>query len=318
MSSKIKDVAEFCKLFRIRIPYEAEFDYYTSVLTQSAEFNYLPALISEFAEFEDSLEGGSVSSAKMGVLNQVKNRLASVEGFHHFREYKPGAMGTVKNESDKHQGNFLVSVDIVEANYAVYRAFDLRGELPPTWDEFCHNEKVPSLLARSKSFRQLVFGTIDPRKLHSLQQHLMELIFYAIRTNGIPTHHLLSFSGDEILFNLGFTQEESIPDYLLIEDIVDRINSGPWPDMIPDPFSGKLKLRLGLHKLQTLSKGTYVKEIFKNEGSQFVSQFKTLVGVPGNQYYLYFKKHVAGKPVDERDLFFYSDQRLARWVEDTV
>jgi hypothetical protein len=318
MSSKIKDVSEFCKLFRVRIPLEEEFDYYTSVLTQSAEFNYLPSLISEFAEFENSLEGGSVSSHKMGVLSQIKTRLTSVEAFHHFKDFKPGPSGILKNESEKHQGSFLVPVDMVEANYSMFRAFDQRGELPPTWEEFCNDQKVPGILARSNSFRQLVFGTVDPRKLLAMQQFMMEQIFFAIRTNGIPVHHLLNFSGDELLFGLGLTVEESIPDFLLIEDIVDRINSGPWPDIIPDTFGGKIKIRLGVHKLTTLNKGTFVKEMYKADGSTFKPLYKTLVGVPGNQYYLYFKKHILNAKVEDRDLYFYSEQKLAKWVTEGI
>jgi hypothetical protein len=314
MSSRIKDVSEFCKLFRVRIPLEEEFDYYISVLTQSKEFAHLPELVEDFAAFENYLEGGSVSSFKMGILNQLKNKLSATEAFNNLREFKPGAMGTLHTEAEKHQGSFLVPVDIAEAKYSVFKCFDLRQELPATWEAFCYDQKVPEILARSKSFRQLVFGTLDPKKLQCTQQHLMELIFFAIRSNGIPSHYLLTFTSDELVFRLGLTAEESLPDYLLVEDIVDRINSGPWPDMFPEPFSGNLKLRHGIFKLHTLSKGMFVKDVYKAEDRDFSFQYKMLVGVPGNQFYIYFKKHILNQPVEDRDLYFYSDQRLAKWV----
>ncbi len=314
MSSRIKDVSEFCKLFRIRIPLEEEFDYYVSVLTQSSEYGYLPGLVEDFAAFEDFLEGGSASSYKMGILNQLKNKLASTEAFLQLRDFKPGPSGALKVENEKHQAAFLAQVDILDASYSILKCFDGRQELPPNWEAFCYDQKVPEILARSKSFRQLIFGTLDPRKLQAVQQYLMELIFFAIRTNGIPPHLLMTFASDELLFRLNMSAEESIPDFLLIEDLVDRINSGPWPDMIPDPFSGNLKLRLGVYKLHTLSKGEFVKDIYRPSDTQFEFMHKTLVGVPGNQYYIYFKKHILNQPVEERELFFYSDHRLAKWV----
>jgi len=39
-----------------------------------------------------------------------------------------------------------------------------------------------------------------------------------------------------------------------------------------------------------------------------------LYGVPGNQFYIFFKQHILHEDVQEEDLYFYTENRLAKWV----
>lgn len=38
---------------------------------------------------------------------------------------------------------------------------------------------------------------------------------------------------------------------------------------------------------------------------------------PGNLFHMMLKKHVIKQPLDERDLYFWNENRLAKWVVDT-
>ena len=42
--------------------------------------------------------------------------------------------------------------------------------------------------------------------------------------------------------------------------------------------------------------------------------YRKLIGVPGNQFYIYFKKYTLQEPLEERDLFFQQDNQLAKWI----
>ena len=85
-------------------------------------------------------------------------------------------------------------------------------------------------------------------------------------------------------------------------------------DAIPDPFPGQLDLNLRIFKLEDLSPGAYIRERFEVEEAALVSRNKTLYGVPGNQFFLHFKKRILNEEYDERDLLFLNDHKLAKWV----
>ena len=52
MSKKIKDINEFSRLFRVRIPYEEEYDYYIDTMGRSPEYAWIPKRVEEFAQLE--------------------------------------------------------------------------------------------------------------------------------------------------------------------------------------------------------------------------------------------------------------------------
>ncbi len=59
------------------------------------------------------------------------------------------------------------------------------------------------------------------------------------------------------------------------------------------------------------------KIIIKNiVDEKFKIKYRTLFGVPGNQFYFYYKKYILNEPVEIRDLYFWNDNKLAIWVMD--
>ena len=45
---------------------------------------------------------------------------------------------------------------------------------------------------------------------------------------------------------------------------------------------------------------------------------QSLFGVPGNQFFMYYKQHILKRELEERDLLFWCDDRLAKWVVEDI
>ena len=99
------------------------------------------------------------------------------------------------------------------------------------------------------------------------------------------------------------------------DKVMAEMVAGPdCSDQIPEPFAGQLDLNLRAVRLENLGRGSYIRERFNLEEGKFVFSHKTLYGVPGNQFFMHFRKHVLDEEYDERDLLFINDHKLAKWV----
>ena len=72
--SKIRDIKEFCRLYKVNIPVEEHFDYYIETLKKSAEFSDLQQNIDNFAELELYIASNNIESVgkyKMKKLDEI-------------------------------------------------------------------------------------------------------------------------------------------------------------------------------------------------------------------------------------------------------
>jgi hypothetical protein len=92
-----------------------------------------------------------------------------------------------------------------------------------------------------------------------------------------------------------------------------------------------MPIRVTLFSLNKIKKNTFLKTIYGFEMSDYVKadigdysgfnyfeNYKTLHGVPGNKFYMYFKKYIIDKPLDDRDLIFKLDNELCKWIDESV
>lgn len=312
----IRDIKEFSRMFRIRIPYHREFDYYIRVLSKSPEYAGILALVDEFQALEEEAkkQDVSVGSYKMESVKTVKEFLAGTEAFTRMSESDLSGTTSKIDRLNEHDTRFLVSFDLVKANYATLFAFDEKDQIPEDWTDLLGELNLHPILGRSKSFRQLVFGGLEPKKQQALQASIIEGVLERLDAEGIEQDDILKIAHDEVVIAgtklKGRTRKIAS---ILLEMADEAEDPEAFPE-IPEIFRGKLKFKVRVSKLRSLEDGIFVRETYDPSLQDLMH--KSLVGVPGNRFFIEFKKNITGESLDDRDLLFINEHRLAKWVMD--
>lgn len=314
MSSRIRDIEEFCRLYRIRIPVQEEFDYYIHTLSRSPEFDWLPDRVEDFARFERQLKSGTVGSYKMEQLKALRKALEETETYKAYAAYEFEAPGERKDLLSAHDGRFLVSVDIHQADFSIFKAFDESAELPGTWEDLCEEMDISPVLADSIAWRQMLFGKLISKRNQRLQHLFMEAFVDLLRPLGLQEEQVLSLGPNDLTLVLGRDGEEAVRTLQAVALIADLVGGEDCSDRIPVPFQGKFQVDCRPIKLESLRPGAFLKTHYVLEDGELDPDFRSLYGVPGNQYFLYFKDKVLRGRFDRRDLMFMTERRLAQWV----
>lgn len=285
----MKDLTEFSKLFKVRIPVEEHAEYYFGLLRQSTEYAELDTWIRSFEDMENSLTA-PVASFKRQALDKLKGMIGASNAYIRFNNFLIPEVKPVQ-VLDRNKFKAFISLDIEKANWNVLKFFDTNKELPESWAALCDSLGLPQALGISKSYRQVVFGNLNPKRTARIQRYFTNILVGLLKENW-PIVHV---SDDEVL--LGSTAQ-------LLKEESDRIElflKEKATELSQLPFRVKPYIE------ERLEKDIFVRTIFKNE------EYKVLSGVPGNVYYLYFKSFILNQVLDERDLLFVLDERQARW-----
>lgn len=297
----MKNIKEFSKLFDVNIPVKEHADYYIESL-KKVNYKNIVQKLEDFQKLEDHCEslGVSVESYKYEAMGTLMKNIKESKGYNHlFNEWinhlayvsgTPRRLDLRKENKNK----IHVSIDMSSANYSVLREVDMGNELEDTWEDYC-NKQGYGTLASSKAFRQIVFGNTNP-KLFERAQHLY--IMLLVDSLESLKQFLIFISHDEIIF--AFDGTEQLDAHL--EEITNATEKFALPT------------KQTIYTLQEFEKDMYVKSEIFNTPLYNIFKTKTLVNVPGNQFYMHFKQLILGGEVEERDLLFISDKKLAQWV----
>lgn len=313
---KINDIEEFCKLYKINIPVEAEFDYYVKTLKKSKEFDSidkhkLQDNIDSFVELEKFVSENGYSSVreyKNKCLDTLKDYILSTKAYKTLLELPMPAskMSTKDHVNQTQEYDTLLSIDFVSANYSVLKSFDTDNELEKGWKDLCNKFNVHPSLSNSKSFRQIVFGNTNPKRLQTFQHvKIMSLVDF-LKSIGIQEEHFVFISHDEIIIKTFGAAS--------IYQLIDQ-HSGHMEDLTSMP------IKFNIFSLSKIKKNTFVKTVydikpsFNTPGITYClsKYYTTLHGVPGNKFFMYFKKYILKEPIEERDLLYYNDGELSKW-----
>lgn len=294
------DTKEFAKMFKLNIPVEEHFNYYMVTLSKSPEFSDITDLVNEFADFEKWVKDhgyGHIGSYKKKVLLDLKKKIQDSKAFERFSEfdYSSFVFATIDKRFEK-SDRFFLSIDIKSANFSTMKTFDEEDGLGANWEEFCNQNLVHPTLAKSKSFRQVVFGNINSKRNGKIQLSKMNQLSDILEDKG---YDLAYISNDEVII----TSDQPYEDLMPVNEIITQASQD---------LGVPLKLSLiKWDKLDGMRKGEYLKRHY----NYYVQhQYNSLVGVPGNIYYKYFKRYVLEEDYEERDLYFINEGRLAKWV----
>ena len=185
---------------------------------------------------------------------------------------------------------YFISYDIPKANYFVLKDFDHENEFPETWEIFCYQNGVPFIFSISKMFRQIVFGNTNPRKFQKIQSEYVDDLITVVGPNIDP--------------------ELSEPSFKSADELIQRYKNEPIQLQLNRTPKHKI-FKLTPFEFEHIERDYYVKTIYNMDGYK---QYRTLYGVPGSMFYMYFKQNVLGQELDDRDLLFWTEKRLAKWV----
>lgn len=283
----MKDIARFKKLFKIKTPCDEHFDYYISVLSRTYKHSNLPELIKLYEEAEDEYDDFTKFSHKKSdeiidylkstITNQNINASSSIEMVDYNK--KP-----FKAEINKK----YLSIDLVQANWQVFKSYDETNELPDTYEELLDIFGCPEVLKRSKNYRQMIFGNLNTKRQQKIQASIMSDVKFAIMAKGFK-YELNDIKHDEMIIS-GY--DDSIYDYFKKMPYKFRLTEFV-PTMV-DNIRIYDFLELGTDKVL----------------------YKDFFSAPGNQLYMNIKKYILNEPVELRDLYFRENNRLAIWADD--
>jgi len=283
----MKDLKRFKKLFKIKTPCDEHFDYYVSVLSRTHKHSNLPDLIKLYEQAESDYENFTsfsfkkseeiINFLKSTVTNQIINKLTSIK-----------AVDYNKNPLKVEVGKKYLSIDLVKANWQVFKSYDKTNELPDTYEELLDMFGCPEILKYSKNYRQQIFGNLNPKRHQKIQANMMSGVKFALMAKGFK-YELNDIKHDE----------------MIISDYDDSIYE----------FFKKMPYKFRLTEfVPTMVDNIRVYE-FLELGTDKVL-YKDLIGSPGNQLYMNIKKYILNEPVELRDLYFKDNNKLAIWVDD--
>ena len=323
--NKIKDIEEFCKLFKINIPMESEFEYYFDLLKMSKEYypGELDKKYSIFCQLEElAIEKGYANAFKykMSEIDWLKTCIMASDAYKDLNSVELPKTKLYSRDwlSQVSDGQYLISLDFVSANYSVLKTFDLNNSLSDNWAEYCKVKAIPEALIHSKSFRQVVFGNTNPKRLQTFQHDRIIKVVEYLKSIGYDDSEFVFISHDEIILKI-----EDASDALRIQIQLEACKR----------VASEMSIKSTVFSMKKIKKNTYVKTVYDIDSNiadaekfnetyklfaNFVEQYKTLHGVSGNKFYFYYKKYILDQPLDDRDLIYYNDGELCKWIDEDV
>lgn len=317
------DIEEFCKLYKVNIPVKSEFDYYISTLKRSIEFGGLPNKLQEkidnyinLEEFVKSNGYAKVRDYKDKCMNELKEFIVSSSSYKKMMESELPKEKLVSKDHTNLVGeyDYLVSLDFKSANFNILKTFDKANELGNSWEELCKKFYVHKGLVESKAFRQIVFGNTSPKRLQTFQHEKINvLVNYLKNVAGLDDDRFVFISHDEIVI----TVNKADAYVMFIQKHLEAMEKMVGMEIRTTPYS-----------LRKIKKDTFVKTMLgvnpksgvaatMNQGAYyFTENYHTLHGVPGNKFYMYFKKYILNSDCEERDLMYYNDGELCTWIDE--
>ena len=324
---KMDDIREFCKLFKINIPIYDEFDYYIDLIHRSGMNDLVYEDIEEFNEYclfvknntgYDNVVNYKLDFALPTLVDFIKSSRSYMraEGFS-------GAItnnGFQSKDNRKNSyGKTCISLDFVKANFSMVKKFDQEKDFGNDFSLFLHSQGVHTFLARSKSFRQFVFGKTNPKMLAVIQKFYIWKLKNFLNKNDIPKEGVsfnrgtdvfvkeddfVFVSHDEIIIDMSEFLDDKLGgvDTAYYSDIMEAVSK--WSEL------NSIRVKDTIFVEEKVGESV-VRRVFDDQNN-IVSE--TLKGVEGNKLYLELKKHILKEEIDKRDLLFKQNDSIASWV----
>jgi hypothetical protein len=309
----MKDISEFEKLFKVNIPVQEHFEYYIDTLKKSAFYAGIGIVVKEFEQYELDAEAEGYSSARSYKLDyalpKLKEYLLNTNAYSKFQSAAlDNSKLRTKDELRNNDDTYLISIDFKSANYSALKTFDDSGELFGSWEELCIALDIHPTLAKSKSFRQFVFGNTNPGRLQKVQhQNIVTIVDKLIENHGFEDSDFVFISHDEFIIKLR-------PDHILAVNRINVLLSAIGTIIQNEGINMLTHYKVFKH--EALGAGMCIQAQYQVKMGGLSEKYSLLFKVPGHKFFKYFKRYILQQPLDKRDLMFMSDGEIAVWAVD--
>ncbi len=302
----IKNISLFKSLFGIHVPIPEEQDYYFNLLQNSPQYSWLSTVLDSFFLWEEinDYDHDRLIQDKEKCFQSLLTTLQNSRSFFNLQEIQSFGPYNEKKFSFIQPENYYLSLDLKSANYNLFCSLDpnFAQHYGLTWEDFCQNCQISSVLISSKPFRQYVFGHLNPNKIQKLLLSNLAPLSNCFMNHGFS---LSAVTADEIILDLGSKPEPIAQKFCAAQNLV-----------LDYSFSFPYRLTIFRHiKINQFAKDLACREIYQIDDSQnLILQYKKLFGAPGNMFYFLFRKFVLNQEPQDLDLYFKTDGLVAKWV----
>ena len=295
-----KQLHELTKLYpEIRIPTMQHADYYLELLSRTVDVDTILNRAEGLAVNYDDF-----AAYKHARMNECIEWLK--EHTNAFNELPIPEMSKSQYPSEFNNwssgGVFYYSIDMREANWAVIKHALKMDQ--PDWTTFATATfGLHPLIAHSKTFRQHVFGNLNPKRQQTFQKYYMlryaegvQAILNVCNLQYASQSKIVMVSTDELIVEINRLNTE---DVFTIEAALEK-----YVEMATIKLRGQMFV---VNKEVSYGETVVIKEYKKK---------RKMHGVPGNRYFMHYKNlMLRDYNVDDRDLYFEPEKgRLAKWV----
>jgi len=306
----MKDIREFQKLFKVTFPVEAHHKYYIDTMMKSPFYAGLGNVVKDFEGYERDIEKSehsSLKSYKMKKIDEISNFIKTTDVYNKLLNFDFNKEEfRTKDIRKQNYDSYFISIDFKQANYNCLKSIDDIGELENSWEELCVKFDTHKTLVKSKSFRQIVLGNTNPKRLTRLQhKNITIIVNELINKHGYDESEFMFISHDEFIVKLNQDAILAAGEIVVLNNYVSSIINEKIINM-PTHYD--------VYKLKNIGKNKFLKTHFNAKDNELSESYKTLFGVPSNMFYQYFKQHVLEEEIEDRDLYFILDKKPAKWV----
>lgn len=248
------------------------------------------------------------------IRESVINHLSHSEPLRYFSQDEDMSRFKLKNEGypangvfkDVHVGKYLLSIDMVKANFTALRHYNpeiFHGA--ETYEEFVGMFAPLDYFKKSKYVRQVIFGNIAPKRTQKYEQYLMDQVLTKIfATTKILRKKILYFGTDEIVIDVSdFVERGELNERFAAQ--IDNIVAGFCQEGI--------NVRSEYYKLVKIGGTTtgYIKQFVFN--TVLTKQYE-IKGADSIEY-PFIVKALEDKQITDNDMYFVYEGRLAKLVE---
>jgi len=272
---------DFIKLFDLNIPDESHLDYYLDQLSKTSKFSDIKKYYDMFLSLDFN---GDFYQYKMDKANEIIN---FIKNTHAYTELVMDSelLDLPTNKSITYSEDYkYLSIDIRSANWLSLKKYDQLDELGDSYGDFLLRFHVPDIFIHSKYLRQFIFGNVNPKRQQKVQRNIIQDV---VRKFG----DILDIEGvrnDEVIFRFN--------DFSEISKLVSDLD--------------KSKFNIKIFSIQRVE--DFRVDTIYNLNGDILS--KELSGVSGQEFYLKLKQYITSEEINQKDLIFKQNGKLAMWV----
>ncbi|MFJ8531129.1 hypothetical protein [Bacillus sp. NPDC094106] len=296
----VKDFSLPIKVFQ-----EPYFSYYLDLYDETHQTKQ------KYNMFKDAVERHGGERGFMDYYNQLKvkvtNTIKQTNAFDIFNHDRLEEYEVQKHSFSKQNiyqkenvGKVFVSVDLKTANFQALKWYD--NSLVLGMDSYEDLIKIftdEKYLMQSKYIRQVIFGNLNPKKQIKIEEYLTYSILQVLLQDDVcKEEDVKMLSRDEIIFEI--PKEKAI-----------SFNGSAIESFIGDWFENELCVKVTVFQL--VSAGKYFAKRFADYAMGYSDEYK-FVCVPNIEFPQIYKDFY-NMPLNEKDLVFYHEGRLAKFLE---